>query len=460
MSVTGSPSSVYDLGEKLHPGTAGRQRRLCDARLSKKGSVGYERPQSLETGIVRLVATQQGDDRGGGNGQSGESTADIAFKGLAAVGTGVGILGFVTLFGGAILWIRADKAGLPADEAVAAVPKGVLVTTGADFLVPAVLVALLVVTVIAAIHLGFSIPPGLKATKERRILRETRFKANKAERDAAHKRAAAKSADERLERLRTVVSEMRDAQDPQYAELRALIDGQQTDVESRTAEALQASSVAEKLKMEATVRKAELEHAQANPRWLDTTQWWVERGAALVVLVVAPWIFYSNPFELSGSRPYILVIVAVTAAAVSLAIYLATESFLWFGIAAFFAVGIYTGFATYYRTADTLKLQPAAALRTGHPPVAGFFIAETTDNYYLGSFQYRDHRPQLRIIPRAQINDVMVGPLLASSEARTQAFRMAKLACHQLVAKSGIAHPVHACSKKQEVVLKQEAGAP
>ncbi|MEA2299616.1 MAG: hypothetical protein QOE44_151, partial [Solirubrobacteraceae bacterium] len=95
---------------------------------------------------------------GGIGGVAGSSKGqDLVLKVLGAVGTGIGILGFVTFFGGAILWLRAKAAGLPANEAVAVVPKGVLVATGASFLVPAVLLALLAVGVIAAVHVGFSL---------------------------------------------------------------------------------------------------------------------------------------------------------------------------------------------------------------------------------------------------------------------------------------------------------------
>ena len=453
--LTSIPSTPVPVAHGLVEGT-GRSSYPSRAPIADCATDSGKQ-QNLASGIVRLVSSHE-EGHLGEDSQGGESAADLTLKTLVAVGTGVGALGFVTLFGGAILWVRAEKAGRP-DEAVAAVPKGVLVTTGAEFLVPAVLGALFVVTVIAAIHLVFSLPTKIQTTKERRIVRKTQFKANQAEHDAVAKRAAAKSIEERLNRLRRAANEAAEADDPQHADLQAVVESQETEFQSRSETARQAAISAEKLKTEASAHEAELEHTEANPPWLDTTEWWVERGAALVVLVAVPLILYGDPSELSGSRPTVLVLVAVTAAAVSLAIYLTTESFLWFGIAAFFAVGVYAGFATYYRTTDTLKVQPAAALRTGHAPVAGFFIAETSDNYYLGSFRYGEHRPQLRIIPRAQITDVAVSPLLALSEARVQAFRMAKLACHQLVTKSGVTHPVHACSKKQEVALIREATA-
>jgi hypothetical protein len=58
----------------------------------------------------------------------------------AGVGTSVGALGFVAFAGGVILWKRFSEMGLPAADSVAKVPNSVLLATGAEFLVPALLV--------------------------------------------------------------------------------------------------------------------------------------------------------------------------------------------------------------------------------------------------------------------------------------------------------------------------------
>src|SRR6476661_1075972 len=60
----------------------------------------------------------------------------------AAIGGGLGVLGFAAFFGAAILWVRMDEVGLPGNDAVAVVPKPVLISTGASFVVPALLIAL------------------------------------------------------------------------------------------------------------------------------------------------------------------------------------------------------------------------------------------------------------------------------------------------------------------------------
>jgi hypothetical protein len=71
---------------------------------------------------------------------------------LGVVAAGIGVLGFVTFFGGAILWIRFDQAELPANEAVAVVPREVLLTTGASFLVPALMLALAAVLAVVLLR--------------------------------------------------------------------------------------------------------------------------------------------------------------------------------------------------------------------------------------------------------------------------------------------------------------------
>jgi hypothetical protein len=55
---------------------------------------------------------------------------------LGAVAAGVGVLGFVTLVGGAILHAQLSAAGLPSDQAVSALPQSTLLVVGARLLVP------------------------------------------------------------------------------------------------------------------------------------------------------------------------------------------------------------------------------------------------------------------------------------------------------------------------------------
>jgi hypothetical protein len=70
----------------------------------------------------------------------GESKASDQLLTIAAgAATSLGALGFVAFAGGVVLWKRFSEMGLPAGDAVAKVPNSVLLATGAEFLVPALL---------------------------------------------------------------------------------------------------------------------------------------------------------------------------------------------------------------------------------------------------------------------------------------------------------------------------------
>lgn len=72
---------------------------------------------------------------------------------LAAVGTGIGVIGFVTFVGGVYVWARLNGNGFPAAPALSVFPKQDLLVVGASTLVPQLLVALLIVVVLSGIYL-------------------------------------------------------------------------------------------------------------------------------------------------------------------------------------------------------------------------------------------------------------------------------------------------------------------
>lgn len=67
---------------------------------------------------------------------------------IGSIATGIGVVGFVTFVGGAIEWIRFDRAGIPPTKAVGAVPKTDLIVEGAVGLAPQLLAGLAVVLVL------------------------------------------------------------------------------------------------------------------------------------------------------------------------------------------------------------------------------------------------------------------------------------------------------------------------
>jgi hypothetical protein len=71
---------------------------------------------------------------------------------IGAGAAGIGVLGLVAGVGGAIMYARFSQAGLPAEQAVAVQPRGVLVAVGAETLIPmagTVLVALTIYAILS-----------------------------------------------------------------------------------------------------------------------------------------------------------------------------------------------------------------------------------------------------------------------------------------------------------------------
>src|SRR3954447_21925096 len=161
-------------------------------------------------------------------GQAGPTSTDLVLKVLGAVGAGIGVLGFVTFFGGAIVWLRAEKARLPATEAVAVIPRNVLVISGATFLLPAVLIAIGVVAVVFLIDLGFYLGRQKTLGPIREQANTFRREAAQLSRSAVVARQAWRDADASLKgRSRDLErARQRNAPDPEIIGLEATVEKQ------------------------------------------------------------------------------------------------------------------------------------------------------------------------------------------------------------------------------------------
>lgn len=118
-------------------------------------------------------------------------------------------------------------------------------------------------------------------------------------------------------------------------------------------------------------------------------------------------LFFS--IGLGFGRLLVLVGLVVALATFCLAV-LDRHRFAWFALATFVAIGILSGFLTYYRTVDRPKVEPAAVLRTDGPPVYGFFIAQTSDRVYVGT-KMAGGALRLTAIPREEVTDLVVADL-------------------------------------------------
>jgi hypothetical protein len=360
-----------------------------------------------------------------------QDPSDILLKVLGVVGTGLGILGFVTFFGGAILWVRLNEAHLPATEAVSVIPNSVLVTTGAAFLAPALLVAGAVVAASFLVFLGFRLVRRRRDREQREEAQRRRHDAEAMGRDAnacLQAAQAARAITSSLEGALTRAKESPDAAQ-RVPKLEAEVDAQHHETERLELAAQAAVSAAAARKAKADNLIEELEIKLERSRWQAS----IELVVGAVALIVIPLISNQAIWHVGFRWGIVLFLTLLFAAAITTFVYAQTDKFIWFGITAFITVSFYIGLSTYVSTSRNVKMQPLAALRAGHEPVFGSFIADTASNLYVGTFKEGERSAHMLVIPRAQVTELTIGPLLDPHDARERAITLALDECAQQV---------------------------
>jgi hypothetical protein len=129
-----------------------------------------------------------------------------------------------------------------------------------------------------------------------------------------------------------------------------------------------------------------------------------------------------------------LVLISAATSLFAVVVFQATGRFAWFGVAAFLAIGIFQGFATHFSITADPKVEPAAVLLAGEPPVAGVFLTQTGDSIYVGvrTGPALD-RPALVGLDRKRVRGFAVGPLTARADAAAAADDLARGLCEQVV---------------------------
>jgi hypothetical protein len=305
------------------------------------------------------------------NGNGTDKGLDAVGVVLAAIGGGIGILGFVAFFGGAILWVRMDEVGVPANEAIATVPRSVLVTTGAGFLVPSVLLA------IVLLGLLYMAIRGIGRLIERLLLRQQKKELNKA------KTAAGR--------------------DPDNA-------GRADDV----------AKAKEKVERRRGRKKRRIERLGKTLRFAAV--------ALSLMIAAAPGVLLSTSTVGLGIRQIVLLVVAWGFLTAICTVILASKDFAWFSLAIVVSVGLLNGFITYSRTKNDPKVEPAAVLRSNGAPVFGYFVAQTSDRIYLATWLPTGPL-RLDAIPREEVTDMAVGNAIRRGPARIRARRLARQMC-------------------------------
>jgi hypothetical protein len=340
-----------------------------------------------------------------GDGSSSVSIVTVA----AAAASSIGVLGFVTLAGGVVLWRRFVEMGLPADHAVALVPTPVLVATGAEFLLPAV-----VLTVVPALTLML-----------------IKIKTNPASAPGPAPANAAAAADAAAKSAAPAAG----APAP--------------------AGAVAAGAVAE-ARPSGWVRvfSEVLELIHLKPNWQvepgrAMSYWWALRvGLTVVIVEIIVALAASN--EIGFVAFLILAAIAMAGGLVVGVAFRFIRSGAAVALIAFLAVGTFWVARAYEKTSHALTVVPMAYTRSemGFPSrvETGYLVAETSDRIWFASLPHPDrHHPfnELRAFPRSEIEDLEVGTLVAPLEAQRNAKLFLDNLCQRLISEAS-AHKPHA----------------
>jgi hypothetical protein len=88
------------------------------------------------------------------------------------------------------------------------------------------------------------------------------------------------------------------------------------------------------------------------------------------------------------------------------------QKFIWFAVSAFVAIGVFQGFSTYFRTRDSPKIEPMAAITNVSTPVVGYYIAQTSDRIYVGLPARGKQLPaRMLALHRDQVKAIVIGRL-------------------------------------------------
>ncbi len=406
-------------------------------------------------------------------------------KVLGAIAAGVGVVGLVTVVGGAVSWIRFDALGIPADKAVAAIPSGELVSIGASTLIPYIALACAVVF-LAYLFAADNLVPSDPATDvQARWAGAHTAPAppaiSTAGLPAATDSALSAVAKEALAARAIVIVESEKA-----AATSRLGDSDQTGVHAKNAhdafaqlqqKVAQAAGslgdakidpdklVAEaKLARDATdasIAAAEAAKKSAGLRIVAASGLLLLLEMALVVAAGAPTI---GDFAL-------LVPLGLVLAYGTLQVGRRTRGFAFFGASLFIAVLLFGAARTLFRTREHPKLQPIAVLRTGPDSgMIGYYIAETDSNVYLARVEemvlhgksFNEALPRIVIVPRASVTAIAIGPLLERRRGLKDATLMLHELCEQKVPEASTATPAKAnpCPPNSAAILGDSTTGP
>jgi hypothetical protein len=339
---------------------------------------------------------------------------------LTVIGTGIGAIGFVIFFGGFVVWSRFEAAGLPANEAVAQVPRSDLVTTGASFLVPALLIALVAAAATVALW-DFAIG-------RKRRTREAKAKADllRTESQLTQLQDEQARCKEKIALLGPLVG------------THATLNAEVAELQSRLKE-LEDTEIP-KVKNE----RAALVEAWPTVRKSDRREWPLQFAIGGGSMLAAEALVIGLSFGkgiCDLDLEYLILLVGAVIATVTVAIVVIsmTDHFAWFTLCVFLGVGVTVAASTYVRTQSHVKVSPASML-VGSDPVAGFFVAETGEAVYLGipdrprkqksgELEFDHEAATLVRVSKDSVSGLTIGPIMDEDDAYRRSLVLARALC-------------------------------
>ncbi|HEY4096536.1 MAG TPA: hypothetical protein VGM33_13540 [Baekduia sp.] len=355
------------------------------------------------------TATTAGTGSGTG---TDKSIADVILQVLAAVGTGIGVLGFVIFVGGAVIWTRFDAVGVPAAEAVAVVPREVLVATGASVLAPAAALALLAVAGMFAWEWILD-----RDTTRTADLQQAKLEAAQRRCDQAN--TAAQDASAELTRLSEKMAG-------------AVLEGDSTD---RLLELIERAKSRKQTADAAATHLAEEERNLEELRLGQIKQLHQRQTVGLVVGAVL--LFAASLGAALGWLGFngvvgtlVVVLVALVTAAVPLLVHASTRKFAWLAATAFVGVGLTFAFAVYFDARGERQVVPAAVLLSDRAPVYGFLVAQRDDHVYIGTIDgKRPTDTHVVELDRAKVTDLLLDAHVRRDNVARDSWELAHRLC-------------------------------
>ncbi len=392
----------------------------------------------------------------GGAGDSRSANRARVLAVLGTIATGVGVVGFVTVVGGAVLWIRFNAVAIPADKAVSAIPSGELVAVGLATLLPYIGLALVVVFfafVFAADNIVPTAPaqdvrerwardgaqPGASAVAistppEQNSLSPIALEAIGAT-EAVTKAAAAADAAADLGSKELAKQHSKQAQ-VDLERVQSLADEAKGSLKDAKIEPAELTAQAQ-----AAVARANAAAGRASARKPGVRVRVIGAGAVLVALemVLAVW---------GGVPPFghfvLLVLIGALLAGAAVIVGWRTRGFALFGASLFIAVLLFGTARTLFRTWDHPKLQPIALIRSGPDRgMTGYYIAETSERVYLARVDaqrvfhgksFEEALPRIIIVPRSSVVEIAIGALMERRAGLREAEALLKELCAEKVA--------------------------